>query len=145
MQAGCQGYPEPRGREALQSEGQGGKIRYVPVHPLAQRFIEHYLQLASRDNDEDGPQFRPVLSNRTGELEKPLDPNSIYRNVVRKHGQETGLNIEVNGLCVNSMCATAATNALSHETRRGPRIPLRFGCGISVPAILKHGFVHYVF
>ena len=34
---------------------------------------------------------------------------------MRKYGQETGLNIEVNGLCVHSMRATAATNALSHE------------------------------
>jgi integrase/recombinase XerD len=45
----------------------------------------------------------------------PLNTNSIYRNVVRKYGQATGLNIEVNGLCVHSMRATAATNALSHE------------------------------
>jgi hypothetical protein len=30
-------------------------------------------------------------------------------------GQATGLNIEVTGLCVHSMRATAATNALSHE------------------------------
>ncbi|MDI3462967.1 MAG: Tyrosine recombinase XerC [Nitrospira sp.] len=38
-----------------------------------------------------------------------------YRNVVRKYGQATGLNVEINGLCVHSMRATAATNALSHE------------------------------
>jgi integrase/recombinase XerD len=49
------------------------------------------------------------------ELERPLNANSLYRNVVRKYGQETGLNIEANGLCVHSMRATAATNALSHE------------------------------
>jgi integrase/recombinase XerD len=29
--------------------------------------------------------------------------------------RETGTNIEVNGLCVHSMRATAATNALSNE------------------------------
>ena len=62
----------------------------------------------------DGPLFRPVRNNRTGELERPLNPNSIYRNIVRKYGQATGLNVEVN-LCVHSMRATAATNALSHE------------------------------
>lgn len=58
---------------------------------------------------------RPVRNNRTGELERPLNSNSLYRNIVRKYGQATGLNIEVNGLCVHSMRATAATNALSHE------------------------------
>jgi hypothetical protein len=33
----------------------------------------------------------------------------------RKYGQATGLNIEVDGFCVHSMQASAATNALSHE------------------------------
>ena len=59
--------------------------------------------------------FRPVRNNRTGELERSLNANSLYRNIVRKYGQVTGLNVEVNGLCVHSMRATAATNALSHE------------------------------
>ena len=96
-------------------EGKGDKIRYVPLHPLAQRLIEQYLSLAGHSTDSDGALFRPVRNNRTGELERSLNANSIYRNIVRKYGQETGLNIEVNGLCVHSMRATAATNALSHE------------------------------
>ena len=44
-----------------------------------------------------------------------INTNSIYRNVVIKYGLETGLNVEVNGLCVHSMRATATTNILSHE------------------------------
>ncbi len=96
-------------------KGKGDKIRYVPLHPLAQRLIEQYLSLAGHSTDSDGALFRPVRNNRTGELERSLNANSIYRNIVRKYGQETGLNIEVNGLCVHSMRATAATNALSHE------------------------------
>ncbi len=96
-------------------KGKRDKIRYVPLHPLAQRHIENYLLLAGHGDDGGGPLFRPVRNNRTKELERPLNANSIYRNVVRKYGLETGLNIEVNGLCVHSMCATAATNALSHE------------------------------
>ena len=63
----------------------------------------------------DGPLFRPAKNNRTGMLDKHLDPGSIYKNVVTKYGRETGINIEVNGLCVHSMLATAATNALSNE------------------------------
>jgi integrase len=56
-----------------------------------------------------------VANNRTGELGRPLDPASVYRNIVVKYGRETGLGAEVNGLCVHSLRATAATNALSHE------------------------------
>lgn len=36
------------------------------------------------------------------------------KNTIVKYGRETGINIEVNGLCVHSMRATAATNALSN-------------------------------
>ncbi|MCB1602972.1 MAG: site-specific integrase, partial [Xanthomonadales bacterium] len=87
----------------------------IPLHPLAQRLIENYVLLAGHEQDLPGALFRPVKNNRTGTLEKGLNTNSIYRNIVRKYGLETGLNIEINGLCVHSMRATAATNALSHE------------------------------
>jgi integrase/recombinase XerD len=96
-------------------KGKRGKIRFVPAHAQAQRLIESYLLMVGHGDDKDGPLFRPVRNNRTGELDRPLNANSLYRNVVRKYGQATGLNIEVNGLCVHSMRATAATNALSHE------------------------------
>lgn len=103
------------GVKHLKVKGKGDKIRYVPMHPQAQRMIECYLSLAGHGIDLSGPLFRPVRNNRTGILDRQLDPGSIYQNVVKKYGQETGLNIEVNGLCVHSMRATAATNALSHE------------------------------
>jgi integrase/recombinase XerD len=48
-------------------------------------------------------------------LEKHLEPGSVYRNIVRKYGRDTGIDAEVNGLCVHSLRAIAATNALSHE------------------------------
>jgi site-specific recombinase XerD len=95
--------------------GRGGKIRFVPVQPMAQRLIENYLLEAGHKEDLKGSLFRPVKNNRTGELNRHLNPNSIYRNIVKKYGFETGLNTEVNGLCVHAMRATAATNALSHD------------------------------
>jgi integrase/recombinase XerD len=95
--------------------GKGEKDRFVPVHPSAQRLIEAYLALAGHASDLGGPVFRPVTNNRTGMLEKPLYPGSVYHNIIRKYGRETGINAEVNGLCVHSLRATAATNALTHE------------------------------
>ena len=96
-------------------KGKRGKIRFVPVHAISQRLIEEYLALADHGTDAAGPLFRPVTNNRTKELDKPLNPNSIYRNIILKYGLETGVSAEVNGLCVHSLRATAATNALSHE------------------------------
>jgi integrase/recombinase XerD len=96
--------------------GKRDKVRFIPVNPAAQRTIEAYLTWAGHRWDADGPLFRPVKNNRTGTLDRPLDPASIYRNIVCKYGLETGISAEVSGLCVHSLRATAATNALSHDS-----------------------------
>jgi integrase/recombinase XerD len=96
-------------------KGKRAKIRFVPVNAAAQRTIEDYLALAGHRADLEGPLFRPVKNNRTGRLDRPLDPASVYRNIVVKYGRQTGISAEVNGLCVHSLRATAATNALSHD------------------------------
>jgi integrase/recombinase XerD len=96
-------------------KGKREKVRFVPVHPMSQRLIEEYLVLARHSSDVDGPLFRPVKNNRTGDLDKHLDPGSIYRNVVLHYAKAIGLDTKVIGLCVHSLRATAATNALSHE------------------------------
>jgi integrase/recombinase XerD len=97
-------------------KGKRDKVRFVPIHAAAQRLIEDYLALAGHGADLAGPLFRPVKNNRTPEkLDRPLDPASVYRNIVRYYGLATGINAEVNGLCVHSLRATAATNALSHQ------------------------------
>ena len=96
--------------------GKRARIRFIPVNAAAQRTIEDYLALAEHRGDLDGPLFRPVKNNRTGRLDRPLDPASVYRNIVRKYGEQTGISVEVNGLCVHSLRATAATNALSHDS-----------------------------
>jgi len=84
----------------------------VPVHATAQRLIDEYLTVAGHREDAAGPLFRPVKNNVTGELDRPLNPNSVYRNIVQKYGFETGVSTQVNGLCIHSL---RATNALSHE------------------------------
>lgn len=96
-------------------KGKRDKVRFVPVHPMGQRLIEEYLTVARHSSDLDGPLFRPVKNNRTGDLNRHLDPGSIYRNVVLHYAKAMGMDMEVIGLCVHSLRATAATNALSHE------------------------------
>jgi integrase/recombinase XerD len=99
----------------FQVKGKRAKIRFIPVNAAAQRTIEEYLAQAGHRTDADGPLFRPVKNNRTGRLDRHLDPASIYRNIVCKYGLETGISGDVSGLCVHSLRATAATNALSHD------------------------------
>ena len=100
-------------------DGKGDKIRFVPVHPMVLRLIEEYLEAGKHGGglvfELDGPLFRPVTNNRTGGLDRPLDPGSVYRNIVMKYAKLTGITAEAVGVCVHSMRATAATNALSTE------------------------------
>jgi len=72
--------PDPGPQERFQNRA----IRFVPVNAAAKRLIEEYLVLAGHGDDGAGPLFRPVKNNRTAEkLDRPLDPASVYRNIVR--------------------------------------------------------------
>jgi integrase/recombinase XerD len=100
--------------------GKRGKIRYVPIHPMVLRLIADYVQMGKHaggveHKDLDEALFRPVVNNRTGNLDRHLDPGSIYRNIIMKYAKATGISGEAIGVCVHSMRATAATNALSNE------------------------------
>ena len=94
-----------KGVPHLRIFGKGSKIRFLPAHPVAGRLIVEYLEAAKHAEDKDGPLFRPVRNNRTGNLERALHPNAVYENIVRHYG----------GISVHSLRATAATNALDHE------------------------------
>ena len=49
-------------------------------------------------------------------LAKPLHPASVYQEIVRLYGAMVGINADVHGFCVHSLRATAATNALAHNS-----------------------------
>ena len=99
----------------FQIHGKRDKIRYLPINPLAQRLIDNYLYHASHGQNETDPLFQPINNNRLGTLNKPLNPNSIYQNIIRHYARLTKLDAAVKGLCVHSMRATAATNALQNN------------------------------
>jgi integrase/recombinase XerD len=100
-------------------KGKRDKIRFVPIHPVVSRLIAEYMEFGKHGGgivfDLDGPLFRLVANNRTGTLDKHLFPGSLYYNVVIKYAKATGINAEAIEVCVHSMRATAATNALSNE------------------------------
>jgi integrase/recombinase XerD len=109
-----------RGVMHFRIKGKRDKIRFVPVHPMALRLIGEYLEMGKHGGAVsheilDSPLFRPVANNRTGTLDRHLDPGSVYRNIVIKYAKATGISAEAIGICVHSLRATAATNALSNE------------------------------
>lgn len=90
--------------------GKGSKTRYVPVHPAALSAIREYLDLAGHGKDRHGALFRPVRRSR-GAL-GAITGDGVYK-LVRRYGALAG--ITVDGLCLHSLRATAATNALEHQ------------------------------
>lgn len=102
---------ERRGVIHLTVFGKGSKTRYVPVHPAALSAIREYLDLAGHGEDRSGALFRPV-KNPKGSLEEAITGDGVYK-LVKKYAAKAG--IAFDGLCLHSLRATAATNALEHQ------------------------------
>ena len=98
-----------RGVPHLTVSGKGEKTRYLPLHPGTNELIHDYLEAAGHGTDESGALFRPIRNNRTGRVDKPLDPDMVYR-LVRRYSAALGFEIGAHALR-----ATAATNALDHQ------------------------------
>jgi site-specific recombinase XerD len=98
-----------RGVPHLKVSGKGEKTRYLPLHPGTNELIHDYLEAAGHGGDDNGALFRPIRNNRTGRIDKALDPDMVYR-LVRGYSAELGFEIGAHALR-----ATAATNALDHQ------------------------------
>lgn len=101
---------ERRGIQHLKIHGKGGKVRYLPLHPVAAGRIHLYLERSGHHlDDKKVPLFIPFRGKPTG---AGVSANGIY-TVVEAYAKQAG--IEVAGLGVHGLRATAATNALEHE------------------------------
>lgn len=95
----------------LRVRGKGRKTRHVELHPTTDDRIRAYLEEAGHGGDVRGPLFRPVR-NQVGPTDRPLNANSVYRQVIRKWGVAVGIPAEA--FTTHSCRATAATNAIDH-------------------------------
>ena len=91
--------------------GKGSKTRYVPAPPAAITAISEYLEAAGHEEDRKGALFRPVRNNRTGTLEKAISGNGLY-TMLKSYAKKAGVRLD--GLCLHSLRAMAATNALEN-------------------------------
>ena len=98
-----------RGVPHLRVHGKGSKVRNIPLHPGTQELLTDYLEASGHALEKSGPLFRPIRNNRTGELDRTLTGDGIYK-LVRSYAKQLGVAIGVHALR-----ATAATNALEHE------------------------------
>ena len=103
---------ERRGLKHLRVHGKGGKLRYLPLHPVAAARLYAYLEQQEADQpSQPGP--RPLFRSLRGRTSGAgISANGIYL-VVAHWAKVAG--IEVDGLGVHGLRATAATNALEHD------------------------------
>jgi integrase/recombinase XerD len=109
--------------------GKRSKIRFIPMHVTAQQLIEEYLALAGHGDDAAGPVFRPVANNRTKELNRPLDPDSVYHNIVHNMAaRRVSLRRSMVSACIH--CAQrlpptrSTTRPISPRSRNGLGMPM---------------------
>lgn len=100
---------ECRGIKHLKVQGKGGKVRYLPLHPVAAERIHAYPERDTKREPGNGPLFRSIRGKTTGDA---VTANGIY-TVVARWAQAVG--IQVDGLGVHGLRATAATSALEHD------------------------------
>lgn len=108
VQLSCDDIQERRGIKHLRIHGKGGKLRYLPLHPVSAERIHLYLE-ASGHQQAKAPLFMALRGPKpcTG-----ISAQGVYALV----GYYAELaNINVMGLGVHGLRATAATNALEHE------------------------------
>ena len=98
-----------RGIKHLQVRGKGGKTRYLPLHPVAAERIHEYLERDTQREPGNCPLFRSIRGRTAGGA---VTGNGIYK-VVGHWAQAAG--IDVDGLGVHGLRATAATNALEQD------------------------------
>jgi integrase/recombinase XerD len=103
---------ERRGVPHFEFFGKGGKIRYLPAHPVAVAAVRAYLEAAGHATEKNAPLFRPIR-NRTSKtgVSGAITTDSIWR-IVMQYGKKVG--IEIDGFGPHSLRATAGTNALEH-------------------------------
>lgn len=104
---------ERQGVTHLKVHGKGSKTRFLVAHPAALTAIDAYLEAAGHGDEKKRALFRPVRNRRTGSIEKPITGDGIYKMV---KSYAAAANVQVEGLCLHALRATAATNALDHDS-----------------------------
>ncbi len=78
---------ERRGIQHLKIHGKGGKIRYLPLHPVAAGRIHLYLERSGHHlDDKKVPMFKPLRGRSTG---AGVSANGIY-TVVEAYARKRG-------------------------------------------------------
>lgn len=99
------------GRRVIKIRGKGNRERVIPLVRAVWNGLVHYFVIARRDPGVDQWLFSPIRNNRTGTVNRALDPSSIFY-VVKKYAKMAGIQKRVSP---HSCRATAISNARDHN------------------------------
>jgi len=100
-----------RDHRILRLRGKGNAERVVVMIPSVWSALRHYFLIARKNPAEDQFLFTPIRNNRSGVLDKPLDPSMIFY-IVTKYARKAGI---ANRVSPHSCRATAISNARDHH------------------------------
>jgi site-specific recombinase XerD len=100
-----------REQHLVRLRGKGNAERVIVMVIPVWNAIQHYFYISRRKMDRDEPLFIPLRNNRTGVLDKPLDPSMIFY-IVKKYAKLSGITHRVSP---HSCRATAISNARDHH------------------------------
>ena len=100
-----------RNQRVLRLRGKGNAERMIVMIPAVWHAIQHYFRIVVRDMREDAYLFLPIKNNRTGVLNKSLNPSTIFY-IVTKYAKLSG---NANRVSPHSCRATAISNARDHH------------------------------
>ena len=96
-----------RGKPTVRLRGKGNAERVIAIPPAAWNALRYSFYVARRKMTEDDWLFRPLKNPRGGDLQRALDPSSIFY-LVRRYAKLAGIESRISP---HSCRATAISNA----------------------------------
>ncbi|MCM2324514.1 MAG: tyrosine-type recombinase/integrase, partial [Oligoflexia bacterium] len=100
-----------RGQAVLRLKGKGNVERLLVVTPPVVAALKHYFRITGKDVSVDQYLFNPIRNNRSGILDKPMDPSMVFY-IVTRYAKLGGV---ANRVSPHSCRATAISNARDHN------------------------------
>lgn len=72
-------------------------MRNIPLHPGTQELLTDYLEASGHVHEKTGALFRPIRNNRTGELDRALSTDGVYK-LVRGYAKKLGVAVRMKRL-----------------------------------------------